>query len=91
MSLCVSSGLSCVSSHNCVVCMNTFFLVLGPYGWEEGKIPAPKSQWLHFQLLVGLGDAFRYAFLTSDWMCMYCHNVCNQTFPCLLYELDCVV
>ena len=22
---------------------------------------------------------------------MFCHNVCNQTSPCLLYELDCAV
>ena len=52
---------------------------------------APKSQWLHSPLFVGLGDAFRCAFLTSDWMCISCHKVCNQTSPCPFYEFVCAV
>ena len=58
---------------------------------RRARLQNQKGQWLHSPLFVGLGDAFRCAFLTSDWMCISCHKVCNQTSPCPFYEFVCAV
>ena len=35
---------------------------------------------MYYTLRVGLGDASQCAFLTSDWMCISCHKVCNHVY-----------